>query len=96
MPEAEVFLSRLASEQLANLSPSVGRTIAQALVRLTIFPEADSPLAADSYEEYRQVVVQHHRAIYRFFPERNEVRVYCVISTRRTLPAPEFLIYQMF
>lgn len=96
MPEVEVLLSRLAADQLANLSPNIGRSMASALLRLTRFPESAPVVPTAGYEDYRQVTVDRYRAIYRYFPASNEVRVYCILHTRRALPATEFLIYQLF
>ena len=96
MNEAEVLLSRLAADQLGSLSPLNGRAMAQALMRLAIFPESAPPLLEEGFSLYRQVIANGYRAIYRYFPDANQVRVYCILSTRRRLPPAEFLIYQLF
>ena len=96
MSEIEVLLSRLAAEQLAGLPPTAGRMMAKSLTHLTMFPEAAPPVLLDGYENYRQVLVKGYRAIYRYFPDDDQVRVYCILHTRRQLPAPEFLIHQLF
>jgi plasmid stabilization system protein ParE len=84
--EVEVLLSRLAADQLGALSPSIGRAIAQALMRLAVFPESAPPLREEGFSLYRQVIVNGYRAIYRYFPDDYQVRVYCILSTRRQLP----------
>ncbi len=94
--ETEVLLSRLASEQLGNLTPESGRAMAQSLARLAVFPESAPPMLASEFEQYRQVAVRGYRAIYRYFPDDSQVRIYCILHTRRQLPAPEFLMYQLF
>lgn len=96
MNETQVLLSQLAVDQLSNLKPKVGRTMIQTLTRLTVFPQSGSPLLVKGYEMYKQVVVKGHRAIYRYFPDEKQVRIYCILHTRRQLPAPELLIYQLF
>ncbi len=96
MAEAEVFLSQLAAEQLSNLAPSVGRLMGRLLRHLSDFPESSPLVFQEGYESYRQVIVNQFRAIYRYFPEENEVRVYCILHTRRALPPSEFLTYQQF
>ena len=96
MDEAEVLLSQLAADQLADLSPSLGRSMGRSLLLLGNFPESGSPVSQDGYELYRQLLVSQFRAIYRYFPEEHEVRVYCILHTRRTLPPSEFLTYQQF
>jgi plasmid stabilization system protein ParE len=96
MSQTEVLLSRLASEQLADLSPTIGRAMVKALTRLTVFPESAPLIPLEEYETYRQVLVKGYRAIYHYIPDDDQVRVYCIVHTRRQLPAPEFLIHQLF
>jgi len=99
-----VLVSRLAGEQLADLSPRIGRAMAQALERLAVFPESaptvlvDGPVLSkvEGYEGYHKLVVRGYRAIYRYFPDENHVRVYCILHPRRRLPAVEFLLHQTF
>jgi plasmid stabilization system protein ParE len=96
MSETEVLLSELAAEQLAALAQTVGRPLIDALARLIAFPESGPRLRLEGYEAYRQVVVKNHRAIYRYFPEENRVRVYCILHTRRRLPPIDILTYELF
>ena len=96
MNEVEVLLSRLAADQLVALPPAIGRSMAQALARLAILPESAPTISEEGYRIYRQVIVNHYRAVYRYFPDKNCVRVYCILHTRRLLPASEFLTYQLF
>jgi len=74
----------------------MGRAMVQALMRLVVFPESAPALREEGFGPYRQVIVNGYRAIYRYFPGENQVRVYCILSTRRQLPPAEFLIYQLF
>ena len=96
MNETQILLSRLASEQLAHLPPSRGRAMVHALRRLAVFPESAARLSEEGYEAYRQLIAQGYRAIYRYFPDNDQVRVYCLLRMRRQLPPSEFLIYQLF
>ena len=96
MSDTAVLVSRLAGEQLADLPPRLGRVMAQSLERLVVFPESAPPVLVDGYEDYRQLVVRGYRAIYRYFPDEDEVRVYCILHPRRRLPAVEYLIHQIF
>ncbi len=96
MNNLKVLLSKLAVEQLANLPPPTGRAVITALTQLITFPESGSPLILMGYENYRQILVKNYRAIYRYLPLDNQVRVYCILHTRRQLPALEFLVYQQF
>jgi len=102
--DTAVLVSRLAGEQLADLPPRLGRVMAQSLERLVVFPESAPPVLVEGpvlsevegYGDYRQLVVRGYRAIYRYFPDEDEVRVYCILHPRRRLPAVEFLIHQTF
>lgn len=96
MSDTAILVSRLAGEQLSDLSPRIGRAMAQALERLAVFPESAPPILVERYEDYRQLIVRGYRAIYRYFPDEDEVRVYCILHPRRRLPAVEFLIHQTF
>jgi plasmid stabilization system protein ParE len=96
MNEADVLLSRLAIEQISVLTPAVGRTLTNALTPLVRFPESGSLIPMAGYEDYRQVIARGYRAIYRYFPEAHQVRIYCVMNVRRQLPPSEFLRYQSF
>ncbi|MCK4451046.1 MAG: type II toxin-antitoxin system RelE/ParE family toxin, partial [Anaerolineae bacterium] len=73
MSDIAVLVSRLAGEQLADLSPRIGRAMAQALERLAVFPESAPLLLVEGYEDYRQLVVRGYRAIYRYFPDEDKV-----------------------
>jgi plasmid stabilization system protein ParE len=55
-----------------------------------------TPLLVEGYEDYRQLIVRGYRAIYRYLPDENQVRVYCILHPRRRLPAIEFLLHQTF
>lgn len=70
--------------------------MAQALMRLAVFPESAPPRLEAGFSQYRQVIVKGYRALYRYFPNDNQVRVYCILHTRRQLPPAEFLSYQLF
>lgn len=96
MSDIAVLVSRLAGEQLTDLSPRIGRAMAQALERLTVFPESAPLLLVEGYEDCRQLVVRGYRAIYRYFPDEDQVRVYCILHPRRRLPTVEYLTYQTF
>ena len=96
MNEAEILLSRLAIDQIAQLHPTTGRALLDALTTLAHFPESSPRVPQTDYEGYRQVVAKGYRAIYRYFPERHQVCIYCVLHTRRPLPPSEFLQYQLF
>lgn len=96
MNEADILLSRLAIDQIAQLTPAIGRALLNALTTLARFPESTPIVPQDGYGAYRQVIVKGYRAIYRYFSEYHQVRIYCVLHTRRQLPAPEFLYYQLF
>lgn len=96
MNEANVLLSQLAIEQISALTPTIGRTLTNALTSLARFPESGSLIPRAGYEEYRQVIAREYRAIYRYFPETHQVCIYCVMNVRRQLPPSEFLRYQSF
>jgi plasmid stabilization system protein ParE len=96
MKEVLVLVSRTAEQQIQGLTPSVGRAMLDALARLIVFPESAPQVDEEGYETYRQVIVRRYRAIYRYLPDRSEVRVYCVIHTRRRLPPVELLSYIEF
>jgi plasmid stabilization system protein ParE len=92
----QILLSDLAVEQLKGMPPQAGRRMLAALQRLRLFPESAPRLTLAGYTNYRQLVVRPYQAIYRFLPEEDQVRVYCILHARRRLPAPEFLQYQTF
>ena len=92
----EILLSDLAVDQLKEMSANAGRQMLDTLQRLRVFPESAPRLMLEGYEDYRQVVIRPYRAIYRYLPQKEEVRVYCILHTRRHLPSPEFLEYQIF
>lgn len=96
MNDADVLLSRLAIEQISVLTPTIGRILTNALTPLARFPESGSLIPVAGYEEYRQVIARGYRAIYRYFPEIHQVRIYCVMNVRRQLPPSEFLRHQSF
>lgn len=92
----QVLLSDLAVEQLSHMPPTTGQRMLDALQRLHTFPQSAPAITLESYESYRQLIVQPYRAIYRYLEEAQEVRIYCIIHARRNLPAPEFLKHQIF
>lgn len=92
----QILLSDLAVEQLSEMPPPVGRSMLDALQRLRTFPQSAPKVSLEGYELYRQLNVRSYRAIYRFLEEDDEVRIYCIIHTRRRLPLPEFLKHQIF
>ncbi len=96
MSDTAVLVSRLAGEQLADLPPRLGRVMAQSLERLVVFPESAPPVLVEGYGDYRQLIVRGYRAIYRYLPDENQVRAYCILHPRRRLPAVEFLLHQTF
>jgi plasmid stabilization system protein ParE len=93
---SQILLSDLAVEQLKDLSPQAGQQLLSALERLRTFPESAPRLSLEGYEDYRQLIMRPYRAIYRYLPDNEEVRVYCILHMRRGLPPSEFLIYQIF
>ena len=96
MKDTLVLVSRTAEQQIHELPESAGRAVLDALARLIAFPESAPQVDAQDYEAYRQIIIRRYRAIYRYYPERNEVRVYCIIHTRRRLPSAEVLSYIEF
>lgn len=96
MNEIEVLVSHLALAQLAALPASTGRLIVQGIIRLASFPESAPLMQQRDYEQYRNLIIRDYRAIYRYFEDEQQVRVYCILHLRRRLPPPEFLIYQLF
>ena len=96
MNEADILLSRLAIDQMAQLTPTIGRALLEALTTLARFPESFPRVPQTDYAGYRQVVAKGYGAVYRYFSESHHVRIYCVLHTRRPLPPSEFLQYQLF
>lgn len=92
----QILLSDLAVDQLREIPPVTGRQLMQTIQRLRDFPESAPPLLLDGYESYRQMIVRPYRLVYRYFPEEEQVRIYCVLHLRRSLPPAEFLQYQIF
>ena len=92
----DILLSDLAVEQLREMPPTIGRSMIEALQRLRTFPQAAPTISLEGYESYRQLTVRSHRAIYRFIEEENKVQIYCILHTRRRLPASAFLTHQIF
>jgi plasmid stabilization system protein ParE len=78
------------------MSPQVGRRMLAALQRLRLFPESAPRLQLEGYTGYRRLVVRPYQAIYRYLPEEDEVRIYCILHVHRRLPASEFLQHQIF
>lgn len=92
----QILLSDLAVEQLSDMSEKSGRKMLQALQRLRTFPQSAPVVSQEGYELYRQLLIHPYRAIYRYLEDESEVRVYCIVQVRRSLPGPEFLKYQIF
>ena len=92
----EIILSDLAVDQLKEMPAKTGRQLIDGLQRLRLFPESAPRLMLEGYELYRQVVVRPYRAIYRYISIEDQVRVYCIIHSRRRLPPARFLEYQIF
>jgi plasmid stabilization system protein ParE len=92
----EILLSDLAVDQLKEMPANAGRQMLDTLQRLRAFPESAPPVLVEGYEAYRQIVIRPFRAIYHYLPEKEEVRVYCILHTRRRLPPSEFLEHQIF
>lgn len=92
----EILLSDLAVSQLKEMPAILGRQLLDTLQRLRVFPESAPQLTVDGYEAYRQLIIRPYRAIYRYIPEAEQIRVYCILHTRRRLPDVEFLDYQAF
>lgn len=92
----QILLSDLAVEQLSAMPAPIGRVMLNALQRLRTFPQSAPHVPLEGYKLYRQLNVRSYRAIYRFLEENDEVRIYCIIHSRRQLPFPEFLKHQIF
>ena len=93
---SHILLSDLAVEQLKNMPPQIGQQMLQAMERLRIFPRSASHISQEGYELYRHLIVRRFRAVYRYFEETDEVRIYCILPLRRRLPSSEFLTHQIF
>jgi plasmid stabilization system protein ParE len=93
---SQVLLSDLAFEQLQEISADPGERLLNAIERLRSFPQSAPRLTLEGYEAYRQLTVQPYRVIYKYLPEEDQVRIYCIIQLRRKLPDSEFLRYQIF
>jgi len=93
---SHILLSDLAVDQLKNLSPQIGQQMLETMERLRTFPRSAPQLRQDGYELYRQLLVRRFRAVYRYFEEEDEVRIYCILPVRRRLPSSEFLTHQIF
>jgi plasmid stabilization system protein ParE len=93
---SQVLLSDLALEQLKEISSESGERLLKAIERLRAFPHSAPRLALHGYEAYRQLTVPPYRVIFKFLPEEDQVRIYCIIHHRRALPDSEFLRYQLF
>lgn len=83
MNEAEILLSRLAIDQIAQLHPTTGRALLDALTTLAHFPESSPRVPQTDYEDYRLVIAKGYRAIYRYFPESHQVCIHllCIAYT---------------
>lgn len=92
----EILLSDLAVGQLKEMPANNGRQLLDTLQRLRVFPESAPRLMVEGYESYRQVMIRPYRAIYRYLAEKEQIRVYCILHTRRRLPSSEFLDFQIF
>lgn len=92
----QILLSDLAVEQLTALPAAVGRPLLDSLQRLRLFPHSAPLLMLEGYDDYRQLIVQSHRAIYQYDETKDIVCIYCILHTRRRLPSVEFLIHQQF
>lgn len=92
----DILLSDLALTQLKEMPATTGRQLLDVMERLRTFPESSPPLSIANYETYRQIIVQPYRAIYRYDPNDDLVRVYCIMHVRRQLPPSEFLTHQIF
>ena len=95
MGKSDVLLSELAAQQLEELPVAVGRPLLAAVAKLITFPELGTQLRLEGYESYRQVIVKNYRAIYKFFPDEQRIRVYCILHTRRQYP-PLFMLSDQF
>jgi plasmid stabilization system protein ParE len=93
---SHILLSDLAVDQLKNMSPQIGQQMLEAMERLRTFPRSAPPLHQDGYELYRQLIVRRFRAVYRYFEQEDEVRIYCILPVRRRLPSSDFLTHQIF
>ncbi|KAA3661863.1 MAG: type II toxin-antitoxin system RelE/ParE family toxin [Chloroflexi bacterium] len=93
---SQILLSDLAVEQLSEMPAQIGRFMLDSLQRLRTFPRSAPRVPVEGYESFRQITVRSYRAIYCYFEEKNEVRVYCILHVRRRLPSPELLKYQLF
>ena len=93
---SQILLSDLAVEQLSEMPPQMGRFMLDSLQRLRTFPRSAPPIPVEGYESFRQLPIRSYRAIYRYFTENDEVRIYCILHVRRRLPSPELLKYQLF
>lgn len=94
--KTEVRLSALVVDQLYDLPLSLRQKLFNQIKRLEVFPESASTLSDESHSQFRQLVINRHRIIYRYFMDENEVRIYCVIHERRQLPSAEFLTHLQF
>ena len=93
---SQILLSDLALEQLQEISSEPGERLLNAVERLRSFPRSAPRLTLQGYEAYRQLTVRPYRVIYKYLPEEDQVRIYCIIHLRRQLPDSEFLRYQIF
>lgn len=93
---SQVLLSDLALEQLQDISHQPGERVLKAVERLRSFPQSAPRMTLDGYESYRQLTVQPYKVIYKYLPEEDQVRIYCIIHLRRKLPDSEYLRYQLF
>ena len=93
---SQILLSDLAVDQMREIAPGTGRQLLQAMQRLRTFFESAPYLLLPGYEAYRQLVVRPYRVVYRYFPDEELVRVYCVLHLRRNMPPAEFLHHQVF
>ena len=92
----QILLSDFAVEQLTALPAAVGRPLLDSLQRLRLFPQSAPLLMLEGYDNYRQLIVQSHRAIYQYDEGEDVVRLYCTLHTRRRILSAEFLIHQQF
>ena len=93
---SQVLLSDLALEQLQEISTEPGEGILNAIERLRSFPQSAPRLSLEGYQSYRQLTIRPYRVIYKYLPEDDQVRIYCIIHHRRSLPDSEYLRYQIF
>lgn len=91
-----LFWSELALAQMEEIPSRTGEAILDGLEKLYLFPESCPRVQQQGYEAYRELNKAGYRLVYRYFPEEETVRIFCVQRHRRLLPSVEYIEHLKF